>query len=466
MRAAIAAFTCLCVIQACSLQPNYAAEPALRPVVEIEEDVYTYKPADNGSGPMWCAGSTCLVRSGEEVLASGLETLPDLKPLNNCRWTLFRRREAGWELELVDEVGRTREPCPMVGFGDGRVFLSVNPTLTGPEARSGPARPEILQFEASDPKGAMETLAPKWDGEPPFSEHTYRSFAADGARREMILFQNIGYTHAEWAFRDADGKWPAAGKLVWPFGAEYDRPQPIRVCYPNVMLEDRAVHFCGVSDINEPYEKWRAYKKKITGRDWDFDFRRLFYTWTPDVTTEEFRSWVEIASRDKTCGWIFPCDLWAGPDGRVHVLWSERAIDTRLREEFFPDAKQSQALNYAVVREGEVVLRRTLVLAEEGGAAEVASAARFQITPEGRLFVFYYVSGTDAEGKRVSENRLVELLIDGTPGQPVTVPMERPMSSYFTATVRGGSPPSTTLDLLGTRAGTSATMSYARIRLW
>ena len=28
--------------------------PVLRPVVEVEEDVYRYKPADNGAGPMWC----------------------------------------------------------------------------------------------------------------------------------------------------------------------------------------------------------------------------------------------------------------------------------------------------------------------------------------------------------------------------------------------------------------------------
>src|SRR5690349_15546897 len=54
--------------------PNY---PLLAPVVEIEEDVYTYSNADNGAGPMWCSGSTCLVRSGEHLFASGLETVPD-----------------------------------------------------------------------------------------------------------------------------------------------------------------------------------------------------------------------------------------------------------------------------------------------------------------------------------------------------------------------------------------------------
>ncbi len=141
------------------------------------------------------------------------------------------------------------------------------------------------------------------------------------------------------------------------------------------MLKNRAVHFCGVSDIVEPYPEWRAYKKQLTGHEWDYDFRRLFYTWTPDITREKFRPWVEIASRDKTCGWISPGDLWLAPDGAVHLVWTERALDERLRAKFFPEAKQSHAVNYAIVREGKVVLRRTLMLAEEGKPGETGSCA-------------------------------------------------------------------------------------------
>ena len=50
-------------------------------------------------------------------------------------------------------------------------------------------------------------------------------------------------------------------------------------------------------------------------------------------------------------------------------------------------------------------------------------------------------------------------------GPSVRVPLKRPFRSYFTATVRAGSPPSALLDLLGQQAGTSHTISYARIRL-
>ena len=116
-----------------------------------------------------------------------------------------------------------------------------------------------------------------------------------------------------------------------------------------------------MSDIVEPNEAWRTFKRELTGQPWDYDFRRLFYSWTQDVTREPFAAWVEIASRDKTCGWVSPGDLWLAPNGDAHLLWSERAIDERLRAKFFPEAKQSHTLNYAVVRACQVVHRRTLM---------------------------------------------------------------------------------------------------------
>jgi len=437
----------------------------LTPRVEIEEDVYTFTSAENGAGPMWCSGSTCLVRAGDTVWASGLETVRDAKPLNNCRWQIFQRDARGWQLVQSDAVGRTREPSPLAVFSDGRFFLSANPTLA-PGSYSGPARPEVLQFSTTNAAGACVTLRPAWSGQPEFSEHSYRTFAADGPNRELILFQNIGYTHAEWAFLDRAGRWSAQGQLKWPSGAEYAKPQPIRVCYPAVALHQRAVHFCGVSDILEPRPEWREFKKQLTGRDWDYDFRRLFYTWTPDITAAPFRSWIEIASREATGGWISPGDLWVGPDGDVHLLWTERAIDERLRAKFFPDARQTNALNYALVRDGKVVLRRTLAEAREGGPREVPSAGRFHVTADHRLFVFYFVHGQNVAGEPVSENRLMEIRPGGVPGEPVRVPFKKPFTSCFTTTVRGGSAPSAVLDLLGHRAGQAQTISYARVRLF
>ncbi|GMV97167.1 MAG: hypothetical protein AMXMBFR83_15260 [Phycisphaerae bacterium] len=440
-----------------------AAEPAFKAIVEAEEEVYRYEEFDNGAGPSWCAGCTCIVRSGGAVLVSGMEKIPEARPLNNARWLLFARTAEGWRLQQKDPAGRTREPSPLGVLSDGSVLMSVNPTLAPPDAHAGPARPQILRFDARRPEQPFRTILPVWDGQPAFTEHSYRSFAVDGPLGEYILFQNIGYTHAEWAFCDRDGRWSRNGRLAWPWGADYAKPQPIRVCYPSVQLRERAVFFCGVSDIVEPNPAWREYKERLTGRQWDYDFRRLFFTWTPDVVAKDFRPWVEVASREKTCGWLFPCDLWADPGGVAHVLWTERAIDTRLREQFFPDEKQSEALNYARIREGRVISQSSILLAREGDeSSPVPGRGRFQVTPAGRLFVFLHAVVRDADNKRTDRNFLVEIRPDGTTGPFVPVPLKVPLTNFFTAGVRAGCAPSETIDLLG---DSNRTVRYARVRL-
>ena len=83
MRTARVTLVLLCAAHCCRAQevPEMEARAQLRPVVEIEEEVYSYEPADNGADPMWCYGSTCLVRIGDGVFVSGLETLKAAKPL-------------------------------------------------------------------------------------------------------------------------------------------------------------------------------------------------------------------------------------------------------------------------------------------------------------------------------------------------------------------------------------------------
>ena len=123
-------------------------------------------------------------------------------------------------------------------------------------------------------------------------------------------------------------------------------------------------------------------------------------------------------------------------------------------------------IHHAILREGKIVLRRTLLAAEEGESNEVPAVPRFQITPDHRLFLICYVQGTDAAGKGLSENRLTEIHPGGELSPWVRVPFQKPFVSYFTATVRAGSPPSKTLDLLGQQHGKPLTMSYGRVRLW
>jgi hypothetical protein len=60
----------------------------------------------------------------------------------------------------------------------------------------------------------------------------------------------------------------------------------------------------------------------------------------------------------------------------------------------------------------------------------------------------------------------MEILPDGAVGAPVRLPLAKPFTSCFTTTVRAGSPPSKTLEMLGLRTGTGNTISYARVRLF
>ena len=78
----------------------------------------------------------------------------------------------------------------------------------------------------------------------------------------------------------------------------------------------------------------------------------------------------------------------------------------------------------------------------------------------------YYAAGTEAGGRRVAENRIQEILLDGSAGTPVRLPLAKPFASYFTTTVRGGSPSSRTLEMLGPRMGADNKIGYARVRLF
>ena len=147
------------------------------------------------------------------------------------------------------------------------------------------------------------------------------------------------------------------------------------------------------------------------------------------------------------------------------TLFGLKALDERLRAKFYPDAKQSHAINYAVLSDGNVILRRTLLAADEGKSQEIPSAPRFQMVPDNRLLLFCYISGKNKEGVDLSENRIMEILSDGEIGPQLRVPLKKPFTSYFTATTRAGSAPSDVIELLGRQWGVSSTISYARIKL-
>lgn len=448
------------------LATNAHSAPPIVPVVEAEYPVYDMRDADNGAGPMWCYGSTCLARNGRDVFASGLELIPDQKPLNNVRWTLFKLGDKEPQFLQTDPTSRQREPCPLGIFNDGRLILTSNPTLTGTADRNGPAEPQLLIFNTKTPTAPPQVSLPRWTGEPAFCEHSYRGLAVDGPNREALYLQNVGDDTAYWSLFDRDGKWSKCGSIKMPWGAEFEKPEAIRVCYQNIALRNRAAYLLGVSDVIEWVREWREYKLVLhEGKTWDYDFRRLYFCWTPDITKQPFNEWLKVADCEH-CGHITNLDLWLDKQGRAHILWLEQSIwDSRVRDKFFPGEPITYALMYGIIDQGKLMRKTRLVFGgEKQESRETPVYGRFQATPDDRLFVLYYTSGTDAQGEQLAENRLVEVYPDGSHGEPVCIPMSYPMRSFFTATERGGSAPSTTIDLLGQANGING-IRYARISL-
>jgi len=435
-------------------------EPHVRPLtldVAAEEVICTYEPPGNGSGPMWCYGSPTIVREGERVFAAAPETGKNVKPLCNTRWQLFVREPGkGWQRAQAGAKFDEREPCPLVRLPGGRILLSVNPAIrqTG-QYRDGrtthACEPHLLEFSAADPRKPPALLKPKWDKAYAFTEHSYRGIAADRLAGEILLLNILGHQGQAWSYLDRTGVWSRQGMLVFPR----------RACYPQVALRNRAACVLAISDIVEPNPAWRAFKKKVTGNDWDYDFRILYFTWTPDITKAPFAPPATIASRDETCGHIRNLDLWIGPDGDAHILYLDRNIwHAFIRDKFFPNTPISVSLVYARLREGKVVERRTLVEHVEGQPAKalVPNYGAFHVAADGRLLAIYRITGGQATGNYARQ------LLPRNDAPPARLPLKFPLTTFFTASVRLGNEPSDTIDLYGL-GPEPRTIRYAQLRI-
>lgn len=441
--------------------------PALHPTVQVEENVFSMAPSPNGDGPRWRQGNTCLVRDGLTVFASGLVT-PTNRPASNGRqWVLYMRGWTGWHRVQSLPIQAVRGPCPLALLPTDTLLLSANSTLADVDpVASEPVRPSLLALAVMKPTAPPKVWGPTWAGDAPLAAHAYSSVAADWMTGGLVLFWNGGETHADWAYRPGTGRWTAHGELKWPIRTDSSTPQPLPLSEADVAVKFGSVHFVGVSDIAEPNPAWRVFEEKRNHGKPDTVFRRLYYTWCPDMRKGQFHAWIELAHCDRTGGRITPGDLWVNDDGVAHVVWSEQAVDERLRPRFFPKAKQRDTIDYAVIRNGEIIHREHLVQAIEGESQEIPHRPRFHVTANNRLFVFYYVDGRAADGSPVSEDRVMEIKPDGTHTASVKVPLKHPFNDYFTATTRAGSAPREFIDLLGTCVGTPNVISYARVKLW
>ncbi|MCP4643368.1 MAG: hypothetical protein GY851_23175 [bacterium] len=424
-----------------------AGEADIEPTVTAFEDVYTFASPGNGSGPLWSYGCTSIARVGDDVLVSEMETGEGVPLLCNTRWRLRLRGDGDWKVVAEAEGYRQREPTSFGVLSDGSLYLYVNDSTEPPGVKYGLCEPHLLRFVLPKSEEMMnpKKLSPTWAGEAYFTDHSYRGYGADGTNDELLMLNIHAKTGVQhWAWLDASGKTLQNGLIEFP----------IRSCYSPVALKDRTGHVVAVGDIVEPVEEWREFKFAQTERKWDYVFRILYYTWTPDIASQPFSEPIEITNVDKTSGHIFHQELWISPEGDAYVVYTQQDVHHAfMRDKYFPDLSVQPSLHLAIVRKGEVVARHVLIDKGEG-----PGCARFHETPDGRAYLFGYAGGPEPH------NYLMPVYPDVKPEARVRVPFEKPFTSFATATVRAGNKPSNTIDTLG-NAPAGDTMSYGQVTL-
>jgi len=331
----------------------------------------------------------------------------------------------------------------------------VNPSIEPPGVKYGRCRPLVLEFNPNALDDAAEIHHPVWADGTYFTDHSYRGFAADGTNGELLLLNINAKTSEQFvSYCDSSGKWHQKGKIEFP----------IRACYPQVALRGRAAAVMAIGDIVEPVEEWRKLKFEKLKRQWDYVFRRLFYTFTPDIRTTDFVAPVEIDTVEKTAGHIQNLDLYIDESGAAHFLylkWPHKY--SFIRDKYFPGRAMTAHLEYAVIKGGKVLSRKTLAETPQGSKGLEPSYGRFHISSDGALWII--AAGTYTDGtKKTFGNYIGRVLPGQTRPVFVQIDLKHPFRTFFTNTVRGGSEPADVIDLFGI-ADDSPNLRYARIRL-
>jgi hypothetical protein len=446
---------CLCCISAVYAADNDGKKQGFRCTVEAEEVVTRYTPANNGAGPLWCYGSTVIARQGGDVFLSVIETGKNVPPLCNTRWQFWHRSSDGWKLEQSEKEYRQREPCPLGVFQDGPVFMSVNPSTEPAGTKYGPCKPLVLQFDPANLTEPAKIHQPAWVDGTYFTDHSYRGFAADGTNSELLLLNINAKTSGQFvSYRDSNGQWHQKETIIFP----------IRACYPQVALQDGAAHVMAIGDIVEPVPEWRKLKYEKLKRDWDYVFRRLFYTYTDNIRSIVFCAPVEIDTVEKTCGHIRNLDLYIDETGAAHLLYTKQPHQYEfIRDKYFPGETMKTYLQDVIVKDGKILSRQTLAERPADPEGFEPSFGRFHINGVGELYVI--AAGTKVEnGQRTSGNFLARIQAGNNKVQFELIELKHPFGNFFTNTPRGGSKPSDIIDIFGT-ADDSPNLRYARIRI-
>ena len=425
----------------------------LLPVVALEVQVNREEAIDlsiprfnNGAFPGWNAGSPMIVRKGENVWFSLSRPIEGEQPYVNTFWQVFKRQPSGWMVVKGERQPTEREPCPLVLVDGDTLAIFVNPKTSfrayreQNKANLWNSHPHLKAFGIDAEQSAGKILDPVFSQDGRFREHTYRGIATYPQTGEVFLVvQDPDSELYHPSYRDIKGAWHPFDAFIFP----------IRSLYPNLFVHNGAAHILAISDIKEPVKAWRDAKFEEFNRHWDYAFRDIYYTWTPDATGGQFETPLLIDSVADRPGFAMNLDLLVDDDGTAHILYVMRRFQYEfLRDQFFPDEPLSVKIGYARIKEGEVLDRKILVQAIQGEAGgsrlKDLKWGRLHRLEDGGLVVIYSCEMSDGAAMR-----LMELEEEGKPGDALTLTLKHPMGShFFTNTQRGGSAPSNKIDLL------------------
>jgi len=326
--------------------------------VRIEQICET-RPFENGSGPEWDRGNAHMIRVGDRVFITNAHVHADRLPFNHTTMELWEKKDGGpWRKVFEDDSGFQREPCPMAYLGGGLLAVTVNPTARS-YAKDEPSRvvesvPMMHILDVSGEVKKADTIRLQWDAaQHRFLDHSYRSMAADPQTGDLFL-TNIDYNGEEehlFTLLDKDMHCRKTGRLRFPQ----------RSCYHNIAMKDGEVYLFAVQDIVEPNEEWKAYKRKMTGNEWDFDFRTIYLNYCPDIREGDFEPSQVVCHRENTCGWVANLDCCFDRNGDMLLLASQRNIaHAFMQEPFFPDTPLELCLEVFRYSHGRLV-ERTVV---------------------------------------------------------------------------------------------------------
>jgi len=430
----------------------------MEPKVLADEVVYAFPGGTDIVEPFWNTGGTTLVDmgggiivlSGQIPIADPTQTYANLYP------TIWRRDHNGWEQMRVETMFDTREPVPLARHGES-IYAYENP-LRVVDGKGGTTLPHLARYDSEDTGITPDYIPIPFIAEPQaplFTLWSYRGIAVDHCQNTLFLTQHTeNYYASLYTLMTPTAQSIRTGKI--DYVKEYYITEPMRVAYHCTAIHNNFAVALGVTDIWEYNPDFLAVRGK-------WAFRRLMYTWSTNLRDSPLKPWVELDRVEQYGGQVQPLDIYLDDDHRVHILWYRESMDGGLQNAFWSDIPITYELKYGIIEKGVLIHTQTLLYYDnrEGRFGEYPVKARFQITPENRIFVIFGAGGSvySLHGYRF---RLTEIT-GCTHTEPVTLwTSEYFIFNFQNTSVRSGSPKSRIANLALWQGGQ---VRYLRIRV-